>query len=1061
MDGAAGSCRRPCWAGRRGRRAFHRRQRPSHRSPSTDWTAVAGRRVARRPAFPRRPRAPDCPRGGRPRDGQRGTGSVASSPATTSRVKDRILVRNARQNNLKGFDLELPRRALVVLTGPSGSGKSSLAFDTLYAEGQRRYVESLSTYAKQFLERMEKPAVDAVEGISPAIAIEQKNPTKTSRSTVGTATEVYDYLRLLWARVGRTQCPHCQREVKPDTVQSAADAVLALPEGTRILITFPLPRSARLSHQAVVENLRVLGFVRVLLGSELLELDGDAAATPAGLGHDLGAAGLASPAPRPRGRRRARPAVPDELLVVVDRLVVRPDARERLADSLGTAFAEGEGEVVLVLGPGEASSGGRRLRFTERFRCPDHPEVRFLDPTPRLFSFNNPYGSCPTCTGFGATLEYDSALIIPNASRSLEEGAVDPWEMPRYAKYREKLLAFASARGVRVDRPWRELTEDFREAVLHGTRGFGGVIRFLRSREQKRYKQYIRVFLRRYQTARTCPACAGAKLRPEALYVHVAGLTIAQAAELTVEELRSWVESISTSGPGLSEHELEIAAPILRELRSRLRFLDDVGVGYLTLHRQTRTLSGGEAQRISLANSLGSSLVDALYVLDEPTVGLHSRDTDRLLTLLAQLRADGNTVLVVEHDAAAIRAADHVVELGPGSGEKGGELVYQGDTAGLLQADTVTGRFLSGRDQRPPRLRRRSVDGARLRLSGARLHNLQGLAIEIPLGALTVVTGVSGSGKSTLVHDVLYRALERELGGGETSAKQHLGEEVGSYDRLDGAAQLDAAVLVDQSPIGRTPRSNPVTYIKAFDHVREIFATQPLAKQRGYTPGHFSFNVRGGRCEACQGDGLVQVEMVFLADVFVPCEVCGGARYKPETLEVTYKGRNIRQVLDLTVDEAIRFFIKEDRLGQALWQLQQVGLGYLRLGQPAPSLSGGEAQRLKIARELAGAGRRQGRRIYVLDEPTTGLSGSEVRKLLEVFQRLLDVGHTVVVIEHNLEVIRAADWVIDLGPEAGDAGGRVVAMGRPEDVARVPESHTGRYLAGLLQESAVVPAQSS
>lgn len=954
-------------------------------------------------------------------------------------MKDRIVIRNARQHNLKGIDLELPRRALVVLTGPSGSGKSSLAFDTLYAEGQRRYVESLSTYAKQFLERMEKPAVDLVEGVSPAVAIEQKNPTKTSRSTVGTATEVHDYLRLLWARVGRTVCPACQAGVHPDTVQSATDAVMALPESTRLLVTFPLPPSARLSHQRVVENLRALGFLRAFADGEMLDLDEPGAETSHALGRDLTGA--------------------DEVRIVVDRLVVRAGggSRERLADSLGIAFAEGEGEAVIVVGDG-VGKGGTELRFTERFRCPDHPEIHFLEPTPRLFSFNSPYGSCKACTGFGATLEYDPELVVPNPTRSLREGAVGPWEKPRYKRFRERLLAYARAEGVSVDRPWAELPEPFRRTVIHGGGGFRGVLPFLRSRESKRYKQYIRVFLRQYQSARLCRACEGGRLRSEALYVRVAGRTIAEASAMPIAELREWVEGLAgvglatgpaaSSDPGaqpLGRHDLAIAAPILRELEARLRFLDDVGLGYLALDRQMRTLSGGEAQRISLANSLGASLVDTLYVLDEPTIGLHPRDTSRLLALLEQLRAAGNSVVVVEHDPQAIRAADHVIELGPGSGEKGGTVVFQGTPDQLAAAGTVTGRYITGGGRTPRRLSPRPVNGPRLRLEGARLHNLRGVDVEVPLGVLTVVTGVSGSGKSTLVHDVLYRALERELGG-ETSAKQHLGEEVGDYVQLVGGGQLEDVVLVDQSPIGRTPRSNPVTYIKAFDHIRQIFARQPLARRRGWTAGRFSFNVKGGRCEQCQGDGIVQVEMVFLADVYVPCEACGGARYEPQTLEVTYKGLNIRQVLELTVDEAIRFFLKEDRLGQMLWQLQQVGLGYLRLGQPAPTLSGGEAQRLKIARELTGAGRRKGRRLYILDEPTTGLSGDEVRKLLDVLGRLLDAGHTAVVIEHNLEVIRAADWVIDLGPEAGEAGGRIVAVGRPEEVADVPSSHTGRYL---------------
>jgi excinuclease ABC subunit A len=942
-------------------------------------------------------------------------------------VKDRIKIRNARQHNLKGIDLELPRRALVVLTGPSGSGKSSLAFDTLYAEGQRRYVESLSTYAKQFLERMEKPAVDAVEGISPAVAIEQKNPTKTSRSTVGTATEVHDYLRLLWARAGRTYCPVCARHVRPDTVQSVTDAVLALPEGTRLLIAFPLPRSARLSHERVVENLKALGFLRVLVGQRTIDLDEPDAAHAQTLGIDLAGA--------------------EELLVVVDRLVVSPAIKERLADSLNTAFREGEGNVQVI-----DATTFQRSRFSDHFHCPDHPEVRFLDPTPRLFSFNNPYGSCPKCTGFGATLEYDPKLIVPNEGRSLKEGAVDPWEKPRYTKQRARLLAYAKKQKVPLTAAWRELPEKFKHVVIHGTRGFLGVIPFLRAREDKRYKQYIRVFLRQYQRALSCPECGGAKLRPEALHVRVNGWTIAQASDIPIEALRDWIEQLAD--PGFST---ESSAPILRELRVRLRFLYDVGLGYLTLNRQTRTLSGGEAQRIGLANSLGSSLVDTLYVLDEPTIGLHPRDTDRLLALLLRLRDGGNSVVMVEHDEAAIRSAQHIVELGPGSGEKGGRIVFQGTIEQLLAADTATARHLNRAEQAAARPRPVQTMVPKLKLVGATLHNLQNVSVELPLAALTVVTGVSGSGKSTLVHDVLYRALEKELGEGDTSAKQHLGEQIGAYDRLEGANKLDAVVLIDQNPIGRTFRSNPVTYIKAFDQVREIFARQPLAKQRGYPPGHFSFNVKGGRCEACQGDGVVQIEMVFLADVVIPCEICGGKRYRPETLEVTYKGLNIRQVLDLTVDEAIRFFIKEDRLGQMLWQLQQVGLGYLRLGQPAPTLSGGEAQRLKIARELIGAGKRRGHRIYILDEPTTGLSGAEVKKLLGVLQRLLDAGHTVVVVEHNLDVIMAADWVIDLGPEAGQAGGQVVAMGPPDRVAHVPQSHTGRYLAEALRLRSVLP----
>ncbi len=932
-----------------------------------------------------------------------------------------IRIRGARQHNLKNLDLDLPRRALVVITGPSGSGKSSLALDTLFAEGQRRYVESLSTYAKQFLDRMEKPDVDRVEGIPPAVAIEQKNPVKTSRSTVGTATEVLDYLRLLWARVGRTFCPDCGREVRPDSPSTAAERVLAeWPPGTLILVGFPLSMGRPREPRRVVESLRALGFMRVWVEGEVVDLGGEGVEAEEWPALDRG----------------------KELLVVVDRLRVVGSERDRLADSLATAFREGEGEAVVLEGGG---GGGRKLRFTERFRCPEHPERKFLDPSPQLFSFNTALGSCPVCTGFGATLEYDPELIVPNPRRSLAQGAVDPWEKPRYQKERERLRAFARSRGVSVSTPWEELPESFREAVLYGTREFPGVIPFLRSREEKRYKQYIRIFLRQYQSAKTCRACRGARLRPEALWVRVAGKNLAEVSAWPLEEVKGWLEVLP-----LSETEARIAEVILRELRSRLSFLVDVGLGYLTLDRQTRTLSGGEAQRIALANALGSSLVDTLYVLDEPTVGLHPHDTGRLLSLLRRLREGGNTVVVVEHDPEAIRSADHVVELGPGSGEHGGSVVYQGPPHGLLTADTVTGRYLSGRAAIPVPSRRRRLDRGRIVLRGARLHNLKGVDVEIPLGAMTVVTGVSGSGKSTLVHDVLFRALERELGGGETSAREHLGEPVGEYEALEGLGGVEGVVLVDQSPIGRTPRSNPVTYIKAWDEVRRIFASLPEARRRKLDAGAFSFNVDGGRCPGCKGAGRVEVEMIFLPDVFVPCEVCGGTRYQQHVLEVTYKGKNVAQVLELTVDEAIRFFLREDRLGQILWHLQEVGLGYLRLGQPAPTLSGGEAQRLKIARELAAGGGKRGRKVYILDEPTTGLAGEDVRKLLQVLARLLDAGNTVVVIEHNLEVIKTADWVVDLGPGAGDRGGEVVAMGRPEEVARVPESLTGRYLARVL-----------
>ena len=940
-------------------------------------------------------------------------------------MDDWIRIRGARQHNLKNLDIDLPRRALTVITGPSGSGKSSLALDTLFAEGQRRYVESLSTYAKQFLDRMEKPDVDSVEGISPAVAIEQKNPTKSSRSTVGTATEVYDYLRLLWARVGRTFCPECGDEVRPDTVTGAVDRVLELPEGSKIQVTFPLKLSGRVSHALVVENLLAIGFVRLLADGRLVDLSMPDAVDPEIVGLDV--TQVADP------------------LVVVDRLTAGQAERDRLADSLATCFAEGEGEAVVLMHDATDGEVVGRLVFTEHFRCANHPDIEFFDPSPKLFSFNNPYGSCPTCTGFGATLDYDVELIVPNLKRSIDEGAVDPWTKPRYKKEREQLRSYTLERGVSLYSPWDELPEDFREEVLYGAEDFKGVIPFLVSRERKRYKQYIRVFLRQYQSPQTCRSCQGARIQPKALYIRIAERSIADVSGLPMEDLQEWVLGLE-----LAEMEAQIAETILRELKARLAFLVDVGLGYVSMDRQMRTLSGGEAQRINLANSLGSRLVDTLYVLDEPTVGLHPKDTAALLQLLGQLRDAGNTVLVVEHDLMAIRSADHVLELGPGSGEQGGSVVFEGTPDELNSSDSATGLYISWRSEIPVPESRRRVDGPRLSLRGGRMHNLEGVDVEIPLEAMTVVTGVSGSGKSTLVHDVLYRALERELKGGETSAKEHLGQSVGEFDSLDGVSSLDDVVLVDQSPIGRTPRSNPVTYIKAWDEVRKIFASQPLSIDRRYSAGHFSFNVAGGRCEDCGGAGQVEIEMIFMADVYVACEMCHGTRYKKEMLDVRYKGRNIAEVLELTVDEALRFFIRQDRLGQILWHLQQVGLGYLRLGQPAPTLSGGEAQRLKIARELAGVSGRKGRKLYILDEPTTGLSGDDVRKLLRVLDRLVDAGNAVLVIEHNLEVVKTADWIIDMGPGAGFRGGEIVAIGRPESVAAVPESATGRYLAEVL-----------
>jgi excinuclease ABC subunit A len=932
---------------------------------------------------------------------------------------DRVVLRNVRQHNLKGITVEIPRRALTVVTGPSGSGKSSLAFDTLYAEGQRRYIESLSTYAKQFLERMPKPDLDALEGLSPAVAIEQKNPTTSSRSTVGTATEIYDYLRLLWARVGTPYCRSCGAVVKADTVQDVVDALLAAPAveeagGDALLVTFPLPASAHRPEVAIAAQLRAAGFVRAQLDGALLRLDD------------------------PEADRRVRDAA--DVLVVVDRLAAIDANRGRLAEGIATAFNEGEGVALVV-------SDGTQRRFSEHPTCSacatPAPTL-----TPSLFSFNNPRGACPGCNGFGAVLEYDESLIVPDPGRSLEQGALDPWTKPRYEGRRRVLRETARAKGIPFDAPWRDLAEKQRHFLLHGMGGrFVGVFPFLQRLEEKRYKQYIRVFLRQYQLAKLCPACRGARLQPEALSVRLGGRTIAAAAALTAADLRDWL-----CGLELGPFQRRVAEHILGELAARIGFVNDVGLGYLSLDRLTRTLSGGEAQRIALSNALGSHLVDTLYVLDEPSIGLHPSDTDRLLGLLRRLADSGNTVVVVEHDPAAMRAADYMVELGPGSGEAGGHLVYQGPAAGVLEAGTLTGQYLSGEKRIAVPSARRPAGPRWLSIRGARLHNLAGVDARIPLGALTTVTGVSGSGKSTLVHDVLYRQLERRLRGAH-SAKEHLGETVGAVAGLEGWEALADVVLIDQSPIGRTPRSNPITYVKAFDELRALFAALPLARERRYTPSTFSFNVAGGRCEACEGAGHLLIEMVFLANVFVPCDHCGGRRFKREVLDVKLDGRSIHDVLQWTVDAAIRRFHRQPRLARALWYLQQVGLGYLRLGQPATTLSGGEAQRLKIARELGQAGGRgrSGRRnLYILDEPTTGLHLDDVRTLCRVLDRLVDAGHTVVVIEHHLDLIKRADWVVDLGPGAGEAGGRIVAQGTPEDLARHPGSITGRYLRELL-----------
>lgn len=938
-------------------------------------------------------------------------------------MKDRIRIKGARQHNLKGFDVEIPRRAITVITGPSGSGKSSLAFDTIYAEGQRRYVESLSAYARQFLERMEKPNVEYIEGLSPAVSIEQKNPTKTSRSTVGTATEIYDYLRLLWARIGVTVCPVCGRELRPDTVQSVSDTIRKLPSGTRFSIGFPLHASEKVTHEVLVENLQAQGFIRLSVDGDIYTLDQLEAAKI-----DLTKA--------------------SELIVVVDRLTNSASTVGRLADAIATSFAEGEGEAIAIFPNAvESPLNGslvESLRFTERYECPNDG-TKAPVPTPQLFSFNNPRGACEECNGFGATLEYDESLVIPYPERSLRDGAIDPWTKPRYESKRRLLAEFARKHGIPMDTAWSDLDESDKRLLLHteAKRGYMGIFPFLKALEEKRYKQYIRVFLRQYQAAHLCPRCNGSKLQPAALDVKVQGMSIADVSLMPIDALSVWLANLS-----LTEYDFQIAEPILRETTSRVSFLCDVGLTYLSLHRATRTLSGGEAQRIGLANSLGARLVDTLYVLDEPSIGLHPRDMDRLLSLLKRLRDHGNTVIIVEHDPAAIEIADYMIELGPESGVNGGDLVFA-DTMDNVENSPLTGQYLTGARSIEMPEKRRTPKGGWLSLTGAREHNLKGVDIRIPLGTLTVVTGVSGSGKSTLIHDVLYHALETKLSG-EHSAKRHLGEAVGRYDTISGYQGLEEVVLIDQSPIGKSPRSNPVTYVKAFDEIRKIFADTPLARQRKYTPGTFSFNVAGGRCDKCDGAGYLEVEMVFMADVFVECEECGGKRFKPQVLEVKVNNKSIADVLHLTVDQAIRFFHKQEKLGQALWHLQQVGLGYLQLGQPSNTLSGGEAQRIKIARELSDAQKKKGKKMYIMDEPTTGLHLDDIRKLVSVLDKLVNGGHTLLLIEHNLDVIKLADWIIDVGPEGGEDGGRIVGSGTPEEIVNIKESYTGQWLKGVL-----------
>jgi excinuclease ABC subunit A len=940
-------------------------------------------------------------------------------------AKSSIAVRGARQNNLKSIDVDFPHGRLSVVTGVSGSGKSSLALDTLYAEGQRRYVTSLSTYAQQFLERLPRPDVDRIEGLPPAIAIEQANPVVNRRSTVGTATEVYDVLRLLYARAGMPHCPRCGARVRAWTATAAADAIAAEGPGAWY-VTFALPVSDALTHEVLVENLRALGFLRVLAAGREVHLD-----ELEGTRRDL---------------TREAP-----LFVIVDRVRLGETPRARLVEALERAYAEGEGEAHLfardaATGAGGAAAAGARV-FSRHHRC-DACRAPFPALRPTLFSFNNPYGACPACNGFGNLLEFDPERVVPDPSRSLADGAIDPWTKPRYAHRRERLRGFARDAGIPWNTPWRDLPERAREVLLHGGRmrtvRFGGILPYLEDLTRKKYKAYVRFFLREYQSYRECPECRGARLRPEARAVEVAGARLHEVVAWPLPRLAAWIEALS----GAAGVPAEIAEPIARELGRRVDLLLDVGLEYLTLDRLTRTLSGGEAQRIAIANALGSPLTSGLYVLDEPTVGLHPRDTGRIVDLLRDLAERGNTLVVVEHDLDVVAAADHVVELGPASGERGGHVVFAGTPAELEAAPTTTGAWLRGEASLPARhgpgaAKLGGRGAARLLVRGAREHNLRGIDVAFPLAALTAVTGVSGSGKSTLVHDVLVRGLERRFDG-------EGGDPVGAHDAIDGIERIAGVVLVDQTPIGKSPRSNPVTYVGAFEPLRRLFAATPTARRRAFGPGHFSFNTGEGRCPECQGDGHQRIEMHFLPDVFIRCDACQGRRYRQEVLSVTWRGKSIADVLALTVDEAIAWLHGEPAAARGLRVLQSVGLGYLALGQPATTLSGGEAQRLKIARELArrparGASAARGT-LYVLDEPTTGLHHADVRALLRVLDELVQRGHTVIVVEHHVDVIARADWVIDLGPEGGDRGGLVVAAGPPAEIAACEASHTGRAL---------------
>ncbi|MEU8024625.1 MULTISPECIES: excinuclease ABC subunit UvrA [Micromonospora] len=945
-------------------------------------------------------------------------------------MADRLIIRGAREHNLRDVSLDLPRDALIVFTGLSGSGKSSLAFDTIFAEGQRRYVESLSSYARQFLGQMDKPDVDFIEGLSPAVSIDQKSTSRNPRSTVGTITEVYDYLRLLYARVGEPHCPVCGERISRQSPQQIVDRVLAMAEGTRFMVLAPVVRGRKGEYVDLFAELQGKGYARARVD---------------GVVHPL--------TEPPKLKKQEKHTIE----VVIDRLTVKPSAKQRLTDSVEAALGLSGGLVLLDFVDLAEDDPDRERRYSEHLACPnDHP-LAIEDLEPRVFSFNAPYGACPECTGLGTKKEVDPELVVPDPERTLREGAIQPWSSGHNLEYFLRLLeALGEAEHFDVDTPWRALPARAQKTILHGSgdqvhvryrnkfgrersyyTGFEGVVQWIERRHTDTESEWSREKYEGYMRDVPCAACGGARLKPEVLAVTLAGKSIAEVCNLSVGECAELLAGIE-----LTDRQKMIAERVLKEINARLRFLLDVGLDYLSLDRPAGTLSGGEAQRIRLATQIGSGLVGVLYVLDEPSIGLHQRDNHRLIETLVRLRGLGNTLIVVEHDEDTIRTADWIVDIGPGAGEHGGRIVHSGSVPDLLaNPESVTGAYLSGRREIPtPKGRRPQTPGRELVVHGAREHNLRNLTVSFPLGQLIAVTGVSGSGKSTLVNDILHAVLANQINGA-----RHV---PGRHTRVSGLEHVDKVVGVDQSPIGRTPRSNPATYTGVWDHVRKLFAETTEAKVRGYGPGRFSFNVKGGRCEACSGDGTIKIEMNFLPDVYVPCEVCKGARYNRETLEVHYKGKTVSDVLEMPIEEAAEFFSAIPAIHRHLKTLVDVGLGYVRLGQPAPTLSGGEAQRVKLASELQK--RSTGRTVYVLDEPTTGLHFEDIRKLLMVLEGLVDKGNTVITIEHNLDVIKTADWLIDMGPEGGHRGGTVLATGTPEEVAEVPESHTGRFLRPVL-----------